>query len=194
MPESLSIFIAAITSHNLALTYILGMCPMLGVSKNLDTAVGMGISVAFVVVVTSMVNWGIYNLILVPTGTEILNYVVFIVVIGASVQLLEMILEKFLPALYRAFGIFLPLITVNCVVLSISLFMTLRNYDFITTLVFALGSAIGWLIAIAIVAAIREKLKLTGDVPRGLQGPGIVMIILGIVALAFMGFGGMVSV
>lgn len=194
MPESLSIFIAAITSHNLALTYILGMCPMLGVSKNLDTAVGMGISVAFVVVVTAMVNWGIYNLILVPTGTEILNYVVFIVVIGASVQLLEMILEKFLPALYRAFGIFLPLITVNCVVLSISLFMTLRNYDFITTLVFALGSAIGWLIAIAIVAAIREKLKLVGDVPRGLEGPGIVMIILGVVALAFMGFGGMVSV
>jgi Na+-transporting NADH:ubiquinone oxidoreductase subunit E len=194
MPESLSIFIAAITSHNLALTYILGMCPMIGVSKNLNTAVGMGISVTFVIMLTAAINWPIYNYILVPTNSTILEFVVFIVTIGASVQLLEMILERFLPALYRAFGIFLPLITVNCVVLSISLFMVLRNYSFVTTLVFAFGSSIGWLLAIAMVAAIREKLDLVGDVPRGLQGPGIVMVILGILALGFMGFGGMVNV
>ncbi|KXS41326.1 MULTISPECIES: Rnf-Nqr domain containing protein [unclassified Candidatus Frackibacter] len=194
MPESLSIFIATITSHNIALTYILGMCPMIGVSKNLNTAVGMGMSVTFVVMLTAIINWPIYNLILIPTNSTILTYVIFIVTIGASVQLLEMILEKFLPALYRAFGIFLPLITVNCVVLSVSLFMVLRNYTFGTTLVFAFGSSMGWLVAIAIVAAIREKLELVGDIPKGLKGPGIVMVILGILALGFMGFGGMVNV
>ncbi|SJZ95037.1 electron transport complex protein RnfA [Selenihalanaerobacter shriftii] len=194
MPESLSVFIAAMTSHNIALTYILGMCPMIGVSKNLKTAVGMGVSVMFVVMLTSIINWPIYNYILVPTNSTILTYVIFIVTIGASVQLLEMFLEKFLPALYRAFGIFLPLITVNCVVLSISLFMVIRNYTFGTTLIFALGSSLGWIVAIAIVAAIREKIDLIGDVPKGMQGPGIVMVILGILALAFMGFGGMVNV
>ncbi len=194
MLESLSIFFAAILTHNIALVYILGMCPMIGVSKNTKTAVGMGVSVTFVVFITSIVNWPIYNYILVPTGSEIMSYVIFIVTIAATVQLLEMLLEKFIPVLHSAFGIYLPLITVNCVVLAVSLFMILRDYTFLETIFFSLGSSLGWLLAITVVSGIREKLKLIGDVPAGLQGHGIVMIILGILALGFMGFGGMVNV
>ncbi|MFW5986149.1 MAG: electron transport complex protein RnfA [Halanaerobiales bacterium] len=194
MSDSLIIFFGAMLTHNIALTYILGMCPMIGVSKNLKTAFGMGMSVTFVVTITALVNWPIYNLILVPTGSEILTYVVFIVTIAASVQLLEMLLERFIPALYSAFGIYLPLITVNCVVLAVSLFMVLRNYSLLQTVFFAGGSALGWMMTIVILAAIREKLELVGDIPEGLKGHGITMIILGILALAFMGFGGMVNV
>ncbi len=194
MADSLSIFFAAILTHNIALTYILGMCPMIGVSKNTRTAIGMGVSVTFVVTITAIVNWLVYKFILIPTGSEILSYVVFIVTIAATVQLLEMLLERFVPVLHSAFGIFLPLITVNCVVLAVSLFMVLRDYTLLQTAFFAFGSALGWLLAITMVSGIREKLELIGDIPEGLKGPGIVMIILGILALGFMGFGGMVNV
>ncbi len=193
MPSTLNIFLATILTHNIALTYILGMCPIIGVSKNISTAVGMGVSVVFVITVTSLINWPIYHLILVPTGSEVLALLVFILTIAASVQLLEMLLEKFLPTLYMAFGIFLPLITVNCTVLAVSLFMVLREYNLTQTAVFSLGSSLGWLLAILLVSGIREKLNLVGDVPRGLQGAGIVMIILGTLALGFMGFSGMVD-
>jgi len=193
MTSSLSIFFATILTHNIALTYILGMCPTIGLSKNTKTAMGMGISVVFVITLTSLVNWPIYNLILVPTGSKVLSLLVFIVTIAATVQLLEMLLEKFAPALHSAFGIFLPLITVNCTVLAVSLFMVLRDYNLFHTLVFALGSSIGWLLAITLVAGIREKLDLIGDIPKGLDGAGIVMVILGILALGFMGFSGMVD-
>jgi Na+-transporting NADH:ubiquinone oxidoreductase subunit E len=193
MTNSLTIFFASILTHNIALTYILGMCPTIGLSKNSKTAMGMGISVVFVITLTSLVNWPIYNLILVPTGSKVLSLLVFIVTIAATVQLLEMLLEKFLPALHSAFGIFLPLITVNCTVLAVSIFMVLRDYNLFNTLVFALGSSIGWLLAITLVAGIREKLDLIGDIPKGLDGAGIVMVILGILALGFMGFSGMVD-
>ncbi len=193
MANSATIFLATILTHNIALTYILGMCPTIGLSKNTKTAVGMGISVAFVVTLTSLVNWPIYHLILVPTGSKVLSLLVFIVTIAATVQLLEMLLEKFIPALHSAFGIFLPLITVNCTVLAVSLFMVLRDYNLFNTLVFALGSSVGWLLAITLVAGIREKLDLIGDIPKGLDGAGIVMVILGILALGFMGFSGMVD-
>ncbi len=189
-----AILFAAILTHNIALTYILGMCPFVSLSRNLKTAAGMGFSVIFVVVLTSLVNWPIYHLILVPLNSEIIYYIVFIVVIAATVHLVEMIMERYFPALEAAFGIFLPLITVNCMVLAVSLFMVLRDYTFLQTLFFSLGSAVGWMLAIVIVAAIREKLKLTGDVPEGLQGPGITMVIAGILALVFMGFAGMVGV
>jgi len=189
-----AILFAAILTHNIALTYILGMCPFVSLSRNLKTAAGMGFSVIFVVVLTSLVNWPIYHLILVPLNSEIIYYIVFIVVIAATVHLVEMIMERYFPVLEAAFGIFLPLITVNCMVLAVSLFMVLRYYSFWQTLFFSLGSAIGWMLAIVIVAAIREKLKLTGDIPEGLQGPGITMVIAGILALVFMGFAGMVGV
>jgi Na+-transporting NADH:ubiquinone oxidoreductase subunit E len=188
------IFIAAVFPHNIALTYILGMCPLIAISKSLKTAFGMGVSVVFVVTSTAIINWLVYNLLLVPFKAEILSYVVFIIMIAASVQLLEMILERFFPALQAVFGIFLPLITVNCIVLAVSLFMVLRKYDFVTTIFFALGSSVGWMLAIVTVAAIRGRLALVSDVPKGLRGAGITMVILGILSLAFMGFAGMVRI
>ena len=190
----ITIFIASIFTHNVALTYLLGMCPFVALARSLRTAFGMGIAVIFVVALTAVVNWTIYNKILVPLNSEIISYIVFIIVIAASVQLVEMIMERFFPALQAAFGIFLPLITVNCTVLAISLFIMLRQYSFVQTLFFSIGSAIGFWLAIVLVAAIYEKLELVGDIPRGLKGPGIIIIITGIVALAFMGFSGMVSI
>jgi Na+-transporting NADH:ubiquinone oxidoreductase subunit E len=185
---------AAILTHNIALTYLLGMCPFVSLSRSLKTAFGMSFAVIFVVTLTAAINWPIYNLVLVPAKSEVISYIVFIIVIAASVQLVEMIMERFFPPLQASFGIFLPLITVNCTVLAVSLFMVLREYSYIATLVFAFGSAVGWAVAIMIVAAINEKLKLIGDVPEGLKGSGIIMIIAGIIALAFLGFGGMVDI
>jgi len=193
-PSLLTIFVAAIFTHNVALTYLLGMCPFIALARSLKTAFGMGVAVVFVVALTSSVNWCIYKLILEPAGAQIITYIVFIVVIAASVQLVEMIMERFFPALQAAFGIFLPLITVNCTVLAISLFMMLRQYTFVQTVFFSIGSASGFWLAIVLVAAIYEKLTLIGDIPKGLKGPGIIMIITGIVALAFMGFQGMVAI
>ncbi len=193
MSDTLNIFLASVLTHNIVLVYILGMCPAIGVSKNLKTAMGMGTAVIFVVTITSLINWLIYNLILVPTGGEIISLMVFIITIAATVQLLEMLLEKYLPMLYSAFGVFLPLITVNCAVLGVTLFLVLREYTLFQTLVFALGTSAGFFLAITLVAGIREKFDLIGDPPKGLQGPGIVMIMLGILALGFMGFGGMVD-
>ena len=190
----LTILVAAIFTHNIALTYLLGMCPFISLSRSLKTALGMGAAVIFVITLTAAINWPVYHLILVPTDSELIYYIVFIIVIAATVQLVEMIMERFFPALQAAFGIFLPLITVNCTVLAVSLFMVLREYSYIKTVFFAFGSAVGWTLAITIVAAINEKLKLVGDIPKGLRGPGIIMIIAGIIALAFMGFGGMVNI
>lgn len=188
-----TIFAAAILTHNMAFTYLLGMCPFISLSKSLRTASGMGFAVIFVVTLTAIINWPIYNLILVPTGSELIYYIVFIIVIAASVQLVEMIMERFFPPLQAAFGIFLPLITVNCTVLAVSLFMVIRDYGYLTSIVFAFGSAVGWIIAIVIVAAINEKLKLIGAIPKGMKGPGIIMVISGIIALAFLGFAGVVN-
>lgn len=194
MAYLITIFIAAILTHNIALTYLLGMCPFVSLSRSVKTAFGMSVAVIFVVTLTAAINWPIYHLILVPANSEIISYIVFIITIAASVQLVEMIMERFFPPLQSSFGIFLPLITVNCTVLAVSLFMVLRDYSYAATLVFAAGSAAGWMLAIMIVAAINEKLKLVGDVPKGLQGPGLIMIIAGIIALAFLGFGGMVDI
>lgn len=190
----LMIFIAAVFTHNIALTYLLGMCPLLAMSRNIGTAIGMGIAVIFVMLITSAVNWLLLHFILIPTGSEIMSYLVFIIVIASTVQLLEMIIEKYFPRLQSSFGIFLPLITVNCTILAISLFMILRDYNFVQTVFFSLGSGVGWCMAIAIIAAIREKLTCIGDIPDGLKGAGITMVIAGILALAFMGFSGMVSI
>lgn len=189
----LILFLASVFTHNIALTYILGMCPFIVISKNLKTAAGMGASVIFVVVLTAVINWPIYWKILVPAKAEIVSYLIFIIVIAASVQLLEMLLEKFFPPLQSSFGIFLPLITVNCIVLAVSLFMVLRKYNFIQTVCYSLGTSAGWALAIIIMAAIKEKLMLVGDIPKGLRGAGITMIIAGLMALAFTGFAGIIT-
>lgn len=193
MAHLITIFIAAILTHNIALTYLLGMCPFVSLSRSVKTAFGMSFAVIFVITLTAAINWPIHRL-LVYYNSEIISYIVFIIIIAASVQLVEMIMERFFQSLQASFGIFLPLITVNCTVLAVSLFMALREYSYIATLVFAFGSAVGWMLAIMIVAAINEKLKLIGDVPKGLRGTGIIMIIAGIIALAFLGFGGMVDI
>lgn len=190
----LTILVAAILTHNIALTYLLGMCPFIALSRALKTAVGMSYAVIFVVTLTAAINWPIYHLILVPTNSTLIYYIVFIIVIAASVQLVEMIMERFFPILQAAFGIFLPLITVNCTVLAVSLFMIIREYGYVETIVFAFGSAVGWMAAIVIVAAINEKLKLIGDIPSGMKGPGIIMVSAGLIALAFLGFAGMVNI
>ncbi|MEK7399422.1 MAG: Rnf-Nqr domain containing protein [Candidatus Poribacteria bacterium] len=189
----LIIFLASIFTHNIALVYILGMCPFIVISKTYKSAVGMGAAVIFTVTLTAVINWPIYWLILVPLHSEILAFLVFIIVIAATVQLVEMIIEKFFPPLQASFGIFLPLITVNCIVLAVSLFMVLRNYNFVQTVTYSSGTAAGWSMAIIVMAAIKEKLGLIGDIPSGLRGPGITMIIAGIMALAFIGFAGIIT-
>jgi Na+-transporting NADH:ubiquinone oxidoreductase subunit E len=169
------------------------MCPLIAISTNVKNAKGMGLAVVFVVTITGIINWPIYAL-LKSTGTTNLSLLVFIITIAATVQFLEMFLERFIPKLYNAFGIFLPLITVNCVVLAVSLFFVNREYSFAETAVFSFGSAVGWMLAIILVAGIREKMKKQSDVPRGLAGKGIVFIILGILALAFIGFTGIANI
>ena len=182
------LLIAAIFTHNIALVYILGMCPFIVISKNFKTATGMGAAVIFVVTLTAIINWPIYWLILVPAHAEIVSYLIFIIVIAATVQLLEMLIEKFFPPLQSSFGIFLPLITVNCIVLAVCLFMVLRKYDFIQTVFYSLGTSAGWALAIIIMAAIKEKMMLVSDIPKGLRGAGITMGIAGLLAFAFTGF------
>lgn len=184
------LFISSILTNNIALALILGMCPLIAISTNVKNAVGMGAAVVFVVTLTGIINWPIYQL-LVATNTENLALLVFIITIAATVQFLEIFMEKNLPALYRSFGIFLPLITVNCVVLAVSLFFVNRNYDFAQTAVFSFGSSLGWLLAIFLVAGIRQKVFAISDVPRGLVGKGIVFVIMGILSLAFIGFTGL---
>lgn len=187
------LFWAAIFTSNILLTNFLGMCSYLSVSRELESSLGLGISVAFVLTVTTGLNWLVYYYILVPFQVVYLQYIVFIIVIAAFVQLLELILERYVPALYYTLGIFLPLITVNCAIFGVSLFMVIRQYSFIQSLAFGAGSGIGWTLAIMMLAAIRRKLK-EKLVPVGLQGAGISLIITGIMALAFIGFSGIVQV
>jgi Na+-transporting NADH:ubiquinone oxidoreductase subunit E len=187
--ELLDLLVQSMLNQNIALVFILGMCPLIAISTNVKNAKGMGLAVVFVVTITAMINYPIYRL-LVTTGTTNLSLLVFIITIAATVQFLEMFLEKFIPKLYNAFGIFLPLITVNCVVLAVSLFFVNRSYNFLQTTSFAFGSSVGWLLAIVLLAGIREKMYKISDVPKGLKGKGIVFIILGILALAFIGFTG----
>jgi len=193
MGNLFEIILGTILNHNIALVYILGMCPLIAISTNVKNAKGMGIAVVFVVTITGIINWPIYSL-LKATGTTNLSLLVFIITIAATVQFLELFLERFIPKLYSAFGIYLPLITVNCVVLAVSLFFVNREYTFLETAAFSFGSSVGWLLAIVLVAGIREKMSKNSDVPRGLAGKGIVFIILGILALAFIGFTGIANI
>jgi len=187
-----AIIFAALFTNNIALTYLLGMCPFIAVSRDIRTAWGMGCAVTFVMVITAAINWPVYHLLMLPFHIEYLQYLSFIVVIAATVQIVEIVIERFLPVLHLNMGVFLPLITVNCAILGLSLFMILRNYSFIQGIVYALGGGAGWTLAIVAMAGLRAKL-IFADVPEALQGPGITMIIAGIMALAFMGFAGIVS-
>jgi len=187
------IFFASIFTGNILLVYFLGMCSFLSVSKQVNTALGLGLAVTFVLTITSALNYVVYFYLLEPLGIEYLRYIAFIIVIASAVQLLEMIIERFSEPLYINLGIFLPLITVNCAILGVSLFMVIRNYTFIQSVLFGAGSGLGWLLAILAMAGIRQRLN-EKKIPPALQGPGIVLIISGLMAMAFIGFSGIVQI
>ena len=186
------IFIAASITQNYVLTYFLGVCPFIGVSGKMEQALGMGLATTFVMTLAATVTWVIYHFILVRFGLPFLQYVSFIIVIASLVQIVEMFLRKTSPALYRALGIYLPLITTNCAILGLTLFMVLREYTFVESIVFGLGAGAGFTLALLIMAGIREELECC-DIPKPLEGAGITLIIAGLLALTFMGFGGLIS-
>jgi len=187
------IFMASIFTNNMILANFLGMCSFIAVSREIKTAWGLGQAVTFVLTGTSIINYLIYHYILVPFGLEYLRFIVFIILIAAFVQLVEMIVERYVPTLYYSLGIFLPLITVNCAILGVSLFMIIRDYTLIQSAAFGIGSGIGWTLAIVALAGIRQKIK-NAPIPKGLEGAGITLIITGLMALAFIGFSGIVNV
>jgi len=199
MEQLLSIFVTAIFIENMALQLFLGMCTFLAVSKKVETAVGLGIAVVVVQAITVPVNNIIFNQLLREdalswvglegVSLEFLGFLCYIGVIAAMVQILEMFLDKFVPALYNALGVFLPLITVNCAILGATLFMVERDYNFAESVAFGVGSGVGWGLAIVALAGIREKLKYS-DVPEGLRGLGITFITVGLMSLGFMSLGG----
>ncbi|TVP98266.1 MAG: NADH:ubiquinone reductase (Na(+)-transporting) subunit E [Planctomycetaceae bacterium] len=195
------IFVRSVFIENLALAYFLGMCTFLAISKNVKTALQLGVAVVVILTITVPANNLIYTLLLkkgalgwmgsgfAEVDLEFLSFISYIGVIAAMVQILEMTLDRFFPPLYNALGIFLPLITVNCAILGAALFMTQREYDLVESTVFGFGCGVGWALAIAALAGIREKMKYS-DVPPPLRGLGITFITVGLMALAFMSFGG----
>lgn len=199
MDAYFNLFIRAVFVENLALSFFLGMCTFLAISKRVETAIGLGLAVVAVQTITVPINHLIFVLLLKDgalawagfpdVDLSFLGYVSYIGVIAALVQILEMTLDRYFPALYNALGIFLPLITVNCAILGGTLFMVERQYDFGESVVYGIGSGAGWAIALIALAGIREKLKYS-DVPDGLQGLGITFIIAGLMSLGFMGFSG----
>ena len=200
MEYYLSLFIKSVFIENMALAFFLGMCTFLAVSKKVDTAIGLGVAVIVVQTITVPINnllntffikdgASLWHMLGVEINLSFIGLVVYIGVIAAIVQILEMVLDKFFPLLYNALGIFLPLITVNCAILGGTLFMVERDYNFPESVVFGLGSGLGWALAIVAIAGVREKLKYA-DVPDGLQGLGIAFIIAGLMALGFMSFSG----
>jgi Na+-transporting NADH:ubiquinone oxidoreductase subunit E len=199
MESLFSLAINSVFVGNILLSYFLGMCSFLAVSKNLKTATGLGFAVIFVLSITTPLNWLIYRFCLAPgamswagigdVDLSFLKFIIFIAVIASVVQAVEMIIDRFSQGLYNALGVFLPLIAVNCAILGTSLFMVERNYTFIESLVFGASSGAGWMLAIVTMAAIRKKLTYA-NVPKGLEGFGISMIITGLMAMGFMIFSG----
>ncbi|MDO6497613.1 NADH:ubiquinone reductase (Na(+)-transporting) subunit E [Photobacterium sanguinicancri] len=195
MEHYLSLLVRSIFIENMALSFFLGMCTFLAVSKKVKTSFGLGVAVIVVLTIAVPVNNLVYNLLLKDgaihpeVDLSFLNFITFIGVIAALVQILEMILDRFFPPLYNALGIFLPLITVNCAIFGGVSFMVQRDYDFLESVVYGFGSGTGWMLAIVALAGIREKMKYS-DVPPGLRGLGITFITVGLMALGFMSFSG----
>lgn len=189
----LVIFFAAIFTNNMILSNFLGMCSFIAISSEIKTSLSLGQAVTFVLTFTTLLNYIVYHKVMVPLGLEHLRYIVFIIIIAAFVQLVEMIIDRYFQTLYYALGIFLPLITVNCAILGVSLFMIIRQYSLLQSLAFGFGSGIGWTLAIVTMAGIRNKIK-NNPLPKGLEGPGITLIITGLMALAFIGFSGIVQI
>ncbi len=197
--SALVIIVAAIFTNNILLTNFLGMCSFLACSRQVDTAAGLGVAVIFVMTCTTTLNYLIYHGILVKGAAlcqadlTFLTLIIFIVVIASFVQFVEMFIERFSPKLYYALGIFLPLITVNCAILGAALFMIIRKYSLVQSAGFGFGAGVGWALAIILMAGLRQKMGYS-NVPRAFEGVAITMIITGVMAMAFMGFAGMVSI
>lgn len=185
------IFISASLINNFVLTYFLGICPFVGVSNKTENALNMGLATTFVMTLTAAVTWPVYTYILVKYNVAFLQYVAFIILIAALVQLVEMYIRKSSPALYRALGIYLPLITTNCAVLGLALFMVLRSYNYIESIIFGFATGVGFTLAILMMSGIREELEFA-DIPKPFQGISITLIVAGMMALAFMGFAGLI--
>ncbi len=191
MGELLMIFIGSMLVSNVVLSQFLGICPFLGVSKKVETAAGMGAAVVFVITLASTIAAVIYKLLLEPLNITYLQTIVFILVIAALVQFVEMVLKKMMPALYASLGVFLPLITTNCAVLGVALTNVQKEYGILTSIVNGLGTAFGFVIAIVLLAGIRERIE-NNDIPESFKGSPIVLITSGLMAIAFCGFAGLI--
>ncbi|MBE9528608.1 MAG: electron transport complex subunit RsxA [Proteobacteria bacterium] len=191
MTELVMIFISASLINNFVLTYFLGICPFIGVSNKTENALNMGFATTFVMTLTAAVTWPIYHYILVKFNVPYLEYVSFIIVIASLVQFVEMYVKKSSPSLYKALGIFLPLITTNCAILGLALFMVLRDYGFLESIVFGFATGVGFTLALVMMSGIREELEFA-DVPKVFQGASITFLVAGLMALAFMGFAGLI--
>ena len=187
----LAITLGAILANNFIFSQFLGICPFLGVSKKVDTAVGMGFAVIFVMGLASAITWVVYKFILVPLDLEYMQTVAFILVIASLVQFIEMFLQKSMPSLYTALGVYLPLITTNCAVLGVALLNIQESYNFIESVVYGITGGIGFLVAIVLFASIRERLVFA-EYPKSFEGFPIALVTAGLMALAFMGFSGLV--
>jgi electron transport complex protein RnfA len=187
--EYILIFVSAIFVNNIILSQFLGICPFLGVSRRIDTSLGMGAAVAFVMTLATIVTWLIQHYVLNMLGLQYLQTLAFILVIASLVQLVEIVLKSVSPALYQALGIFLPLITTNCAVLGVALLVIQKDFTLLESVVYALSTAIGFALALVVFAGLREQLELA-DVPKGMSGIAIVLITAGLLSLAFMGFSG----
>ncbi len=187
--EYLLIFISAIFVNNIVLSQFLGICPFLGVSKKIDTAIGMGGAIAFVLTLATIITWLVQKYVLDPFGLQYLQTLAFILVIAALVQMVEIILKKVSPALYQALGIFLPLITTNCAVLGVAILVIQKDFNLLESVVYAFSTALGFALALIVFAGIREQQALV-KIPKGMQGMAIVLVTASLLSLAFMGFSG----
>jgi len=192
MKELLIIFISTVLINNFVLSYFLGICPFLGVSGRIESAIGMGMAVTFVMTLATTMSWLIYHLLLVKLNLLFLEYVVFILVIASLVQIVELFVKKFSPSLYQALGIYLPLITTNCAILGVALFMVTRGYNFVESVVFGFSGGLGFSLVLLIMAGIRGELAYA-DLPRVFKGAPITLITAGMLALIFMGFSSLIS-
>ena len=188
-----SLFFASIFTSNILLSNFLGMCSFVAISKDIKSSMGLGMAVTVVLAVTAVLNWLILEFVLRPFGLEYLRFIVFIIVIAAVVQVLEMVIDRTSQPLYIALGIFLPLITVNCAILGVSLFLEIRQYSFWQSVIYSIGSGLGWWLAIIALAAIRKKID-KAPVPDTLKGAGLTFITIGLMAMSFLGFSGLLQV
>ena len=188
-----ALLISSIFVNNIVFMRFLGCCPFLGVSSRVETAKGMGLAVVFVITMSSVMTWLAFEWLLVPLHLEYLYTLAFILIIAALVQFVEIVMKKMMPALYKSLGIFLPLITTNCAVLGVAVINMNERYDFITAIVNAFGTAVGYLLAIVLMAGIREKLELCDTMPRCLRGLPIALVTAGLMSIAFMGFSGLIK-